>query len=147
MRSASLETRHACAVPRTVAPYKYRATGDTVTKWERDVRGHLNKVGVGSAWSTIVTAQLATCPLHLEGCCCRMAEERKARHSESVVRSLNISAKGWTLFFFIIILINRIHFSSRSKASTQARAAKSWWIHGQTFKSPFSWNFTKTLKG
>lgn len=80
MRSASLETRHACAVPRTVAPYKYRATGDTVTKWERDVRGHLNKVGVGSAWSTIVTAQLATCPLHLESCCCRMAEERKARH-------------------------------------------------------------------
>lgn len=97
MRSASLETRHACAVPRAVAPYKYRATGDTVTKWERDVRGHLNKVGVGSAWSTIVIAQLATCTLHLECCCCRVAEERKARHSESVVRranvSLNISAK------------------------------------------------------
>lgn len=68
-RSASLETRHACAVPRTGAPYKCRATGDTVTKWERAVRGHLNKLGVDSAWSAIVIAQLATCPLHLECCC------------------------------------------------------------------------------
>lgn len=33
LRSAPLETRHACAFPRTGAPYKYRATGDTVTSW------------------------------------------------------------------------------------------------------------------
>lgn len=68
-RSASLETRHTCAVPLTRAPYKYTATWDTVTKWERAVRGHFNKLGVGSAWSTIVIAQHATCTLHRECSC------------------------------------------------------------------------------
>lgn len=70
-RSASLETRHTCAVPLTRAPYKYTATWDTVTKWERAVRGHFNKLGVGSAWSAIVIAQHATCALHRECSCTR----------------------------------------------------------------------------
>ena len=60
MRSASLETRHACAFLRTGAPYKRGATGDTVTRRERAVRGHSNELWVGLVRSAIVITQHAT---------------------------------------------------------------------------------------
>lgn len=59
-RSASPVTRHACAFPRNVTPYKHRAAGDTVTSRERAVRGHLKKAWVGLVMSTVVIAQHAT---------------------------------------------------------------------------------------